>query len=167
MVRNLSLAMISIIFFGSGVLHFTHDADLAAITPLPFAYPIVWVTGIMEFAFALFLWFPRYRVVTGLWLCVFCLAVLPANINMAINDLPMFGQQVDVGAVDEVEHAGTGRGVQVHASKSDRDQLGTARFVALLHHFVARVFAGTDEQSGLEGDVAEGDHGCSCAGRRA
>ena len=77
-------------------MHFTHDADLAGITPLPFAYPIVWVTGIMEFGFAVFLLLERYRQATALWLSVFCLLVLPANINMAINDLPMFGQHVDV-----------------------------------------------------------------------
>jgi len=75
-------------------MHFTHDTELAAITPLPYAYQIVWVTGIMEFLFVVLLWIPRYRLIAALWLCLFCVAVLTANINMAINDLPMFGQHV-------------------------------------------------------------------------
>ena len=95
MIKQLSLLLISVGFVAGAVLHFTHDADLVAITPLPYAYPIVWVTGIMECLFALFLWLPRYRTATGLWLCVFCVMVLPANINMAINDIPMFGEHVD------------------------------------------------------------------------
>ena len=95
MIRTISLVIISAIFLIGGIFHFTHDADLAAITPLPFAYPIVWVTGVMEFLFVICLWLPRYRVVCGLWLCVFCLIVLPANINMAIYDLPMFGAHVE------------------------------------------------------------------------
>ena len=77
-------------------MHFTNDHDLAAITPLPYAYEIVWITGVMEFFFALFLLLPKYRRLTGLWLSLFCLAVLPANINMAINNIPMFGEHVDV-----------------------------------------------------------------------
>jgi uncharacterized membrane protein len=95
MLRTLFLLLISVIFVVGGIMHFTHDADLVAITPLPFAYPIVWVTGVMELLFVVFLWLPRYRVATGLWLSVFCLLVLPANINMAINDLPMFGEHVE------------------------------------------------------------------------
>ena len=76
-------------------MHFTNDHDLAAITPLPYAYEIVWVTGVMEFFFAIFILIPNYRAITGLFLSLFCLAVLPANINMAINDIPMYGEHVD------------------------------------------------------------------------
>lgn len=95
MGKTVSLLLISIIFIAGGIMHFTHSADLAAITPLPYAVELVWLTGVMEFFFVLFLWLPRYRVTTALWLCIFCLLVLAANINMAIFDLPMFGERVD------------------------------------------------------------------------
>lgn len=94
-MRTILLVLISLGFIVGGIMHFTHAADLAAITPLPFALEIVWITGIMEFFFAAFLFHPRYRAATGLWLCVFCLLVLTANINMAINQIPMFGEPVD------------------------------------------------------------------------
>ena len=94
-MRAILLVLISLGFVVGGVMHFTHDTDLAAITPLPFALEIVWVTGIMEFFFAVFLFIPRFRAATGLWLSVFCLLVLTANINMAINNIPMFGEPVD------------------------------------------------------------------------
>lgn len=95
MMKTIACVLISLIFVVGGIMHFTHDDDLAAITPLPYASEIVWVTGIMEFFFALFILLPKYRAVTGVILSVFCLAVLPANINMAINNIPMFGQEVE------------------------------------------------------------------------
>lgn len=94
MIKKLSVLLISAMFFVSGVLHFTHDSELVKITPLPYALEIVWITGVMEFAFAFFLLLPKYRRATGILLSIFALAVLPANINMAINDIPMFGSNV-------------------------------------------------------------------------
>ena len=66
----------------------------AAITPLPFANEIVWLSGVLELLFALFIWLPKYRQLTGLWLCLFCLAVLPSNINMAINQIQISAEPV-------------------------------------------------------------------------
>lgn len=94
-MKTITLVLISIGFIVGGVMHFTNDTGLAAITPLPFALEIVWITGVMEFFFAIFLLLPKYRKVTGLWLSLFCLVILTANINMAINNIPMFGEQVD------------------------------------------------------------------------
>jgi uncharacterized membrane protein len=95
MNKSLSAIILSAFFFVAGVLHFTHDAELARITPLPYAHQIVWITGIMEFLFASFLLIPKYRRITGILLGLFLLSVLPANINMAINDMPMFGEQLE------------------------------------------------------------------------
>jgi uncharacterized membrane protein len=95
MMKKLSIALLTTIFLVSGILHFTHDSELVKITPLPYAYAIVWFTGIVEFVFAAFLLLPRYRRATGILISIFALAVLPANINMAINDIPMFGSHVD------------------------------------------------------------------------
>lgn len=92
-LRTLSTVAIALGFFVAGLLHFTHTAGLAAITPLPFAREIVWITGIMEFLFAGFLLWKPTRQFTALWLSLFCIMVLAANINMAINNLPMFGSQ--------------------------------------------------------------------------
>ena len=98
-MKHVSVFLISVIFCVSGVLHFTHDTELVKITPLPYALEIVWITGLIELAFAACLLVPRVRRATGMLLGIFCLAVLPANINMALNDIPMFGSHVHpVGA---------------------------------------------------------------------
>jgi len=77
---------LALFFIAAGIMHFVNDDSFAAIVPpiLPFKYPIVWATGVMELVFALGLLLPKYRQKTGVWLSVYLLAVLPANIYMAI-----------------------------------------------------------------------------------
>ncbi len=72
-------------------MHFVEVDSFVAIVPplLPFPRLIVWVTGIMEMAFALGLVLPKYRKLAGFWLAPFLLAVLPANIYMAMYNIPM------------------------------------------------------------------------------
>ena len=94
-MKKISLLLISIIFIAAGILHFTHATELVKITPLPYALEIVQLTGFIEFALAFFILLPNYRRITGIFLAAFCLAVLPANINMALNDIPMFGSHVE------------------------------------------------------------------------
>lgn len=95
MFKTLSIFLFSIFFFIAGVTHFTNDQALAKITPLPYALEIVWVTGVMELLFAAFLLIPKYRRTTGILLALFLLAVLPANINMAVNNIQMAEEQVE------------------------------------------------------------------------
>lgn len=95
MLRKISLKLIGVLFFIAGIMHFTHDTDLAAITPLPYSLEIVWLTGVMELIFALLILFSVRLKLIGWLLSAFCLAVLPANIYMAVYDIPMFGEHVD------------------------------------------------------------------------
>jgi len=81
----------ALFFFVAGILHFIQDDAFAAIVPpfLPFPKLIVWVTGVMELIFAVGLILPKYRKLSGFWLAPYLLAVLPANIYMAMYNIPM------------------------------------------------------------------------------
>ena len=83
--------LIALFFFIAGVMHFVQAEAFAAIVPplLPFPKFIVWLTGLMEFIFALGLVLPKYRKLSGLWLAPYLLAVLPANIYMALYNIPL------------------------------------------------------------------------------
>ncbi|GHB04464.1 membrane protein [Algimonas arctica] len=91
MVKTLLCWLLAVFFLLAGIAHFTQTASFAAIVPpvLPFKHLIVQVTGAMELAFAVGLVVPSWRRVTGLALSAFLLAVLPANIHMAIVGMPL------------------------------------------------------------------------------
>lgn len=87
--------LIAAFFFVAGILHFVKVDDFAAIVPpmLPFPKLIVWVTGVMEIIMAVMLLCPHFRANVGVILSLFLLAVLPANIYMAMANIP-FGDAV-------------------------------------------------------------------------
>ena len=90
-VKTILCLVLALFFFFAGILHFVEVDSFAAIVPplLPFPKVIVWVTGLMEIAFAIGLLVPKYRKLSGLWLAPFLLAVLPANSYMAMYNIPM------------------------------------------------------------------------------
>lgn len=90
----------AIFFFYAGLMHFVQEESFTAIVPpsIPFPKLIVWITGFMELVFAVFLVLPRYRKLAGLLLAPFLLAVLPANIYMAMSNVP-FGEMSATPAI--------------------------------------------------------------------
>ena len=80
----------AVFFFYAGLMHFVQEESFTAIVPpfIPFPKLIVWTTGLMELVFAILLILPRYRKLAGFLLAPFLLAVLPANIHMAMNNIP-------------------------------------------------------------------------------
>lgn len=87
----LGLAMI-----GVGVLHFTATRSFEVIVPkwLPAPRWIVWISGVAEIAGGLGLLIPLTQVWAAWGLIALYVAVFPANINMAMNDLPLGGKKV-------------------------------------------------------------------------
>ncbi|WP_298916779.1 DoxX family protein [uncultured Algimonas sp.] len=90
-VRSFVCWALALFFLAAGFAHFALTDDFAAIVPppLPFKRQIVQLTGLMELVFAVGLVVPKWRRVTGWALAAYLLAVLPANIHMAIEGLPL------------------------------------------------------------------------------
>jgi len=98
MIRYIKLGLclfFALFFVAAGISHFTAVEKFAAIVPpfLPFPKLIVWVTGVMEIGMGVMLLCPHFRARVGVVLGLFLLAVLPANIYMAIAEIP-FGDTV-------------------------------------------------------------------------
>ena len=85
-------------FFIAGIFHFTNTEIFAAIVPeiLPFPQLIVWASGAAEIGFAIGLLIARLRPAIGLWLSLYCLVVLPANVKMAIDNPAIGGEHYPV-----------------------------------------------------------------------
>ena len=91
MIRTAICVLLAFFFGFAGWAHFAQTDAFAAIVPppLPFKREIVWLTGAMEWAFAIGLLIPRWRRMTGWLLSAYLLAVLPANIYMALEGMPL------------------------------------------------------------------------------
>lgn len=89
------LVILALFFVGGGIAHFMYTADFTAIVPpwMPYPRETVLATGALELLFAALLFVPNARQRIGLWIAVYCLAVLPANVYMLQNNIPMFGYQ--------------------------------------------------------------------------
>ncbi len=80
-----------------GVLHFTSPQGFLDIMPpyLPWHLELVYISGFFEILGGVGLLVPRLRRIAAWGLVALFVAVLPANINMAVNGLPFKGQPVE------------------------------------------------------------------------
>lgn len=87
------VVLLALFFISGGAAHFLYADDFTAIVPpwMPYPRETVLATGVLEILFAALLFVKRARPVVSLWIAAYCLAVLPANIHMLQNNIPMFG----------------------------------------------------------------------------
>ncbi|MEM7695842.1 MAG: hypothetical protein AAF318_15440 [Pseudomonadota bacterium] len=84
--KRVARLLLAALFAAAGVFHFTHTADFAALIAwLPAPGAIVWATGAVELLLAAALLTARWRKAAGVALALYALAVLPANIAMALD----------------------------------------------------------------------------------
>jgi uncharacterized membrane protein len=93
--------LLTIVMVGAGLNHFLSPATYVAMMPevLPAHLALVYVSGIAEMAGGLGLILPATRKLAAWGLVLLFLAVFPANLNMALNDLPLGGSAVPTWAL--------------------------------------------------------------------
>lgn len=92
MKRALRLVLAAFMVF-AGVMHFARPDGFVRIVPaaLPFKLALVYVSGAFEIILGAALLAERTRRLAAFGLMALFVAVLPANINMAVNHIP-FGE---------------------------------------------------------------------------
>ncbi len=87
--KRISLILCCVFFFSVGVLHFTSTETFTRIVPdfIPFTQWAVYISGVMEIAGGLLLFFPKTRRYAAYMLIFLLIMVFPANINMAVNHI--------------------------------------------------------------------------------
>ena len=86
---------LAIMFLFTGTSHFTSmKYDFAAMIPdpLPNGLWVIYLTGVFEIAGAVGLLIPRTRKLAGICLILLLIAMFSANVNAAINGIPLSGQ---------------------------------------------------------------------------
>jgi len=88
-VKSLLRFLLALLFIVAGVLHFTHTQVYLAIMPsyLPFHRALVLASGFFEIVGGIGLLFPFAQRYAGYGLVALLLAVFPANIHMAMNEV--------------------------------------------------------------------------------
>lgn len=83
----------------AGVFHFVEPDGFAAIVPdyLPYPVALVYMSGAFEVFFGAGLLIPRVSRYAAWGLIALFIAVFPANINMAVHQLPFFGTVYPIG----------------------------------------------------------------------
>ena len=79
--------LLAVVFTAAGMLHFLRPGMYEEIMPqyLPAQHELVLASGAAEIAGAMLVVFPRTRRLGGFWLAATLVAVLPANVNMAVH----------------------------------------------------------------------------------
>ena len=84
-----------IMFLFTAASHFTemkHDLVAMIPEPLPRGLWVVYLTGVLEIAGAIGLLIPRLRRTAAICLVLLLLAMFPANVNAALNAIPLRGR---------------------------------------------------------------------------
>ncbi len=91
--RTIARLVLAAAYAFAGIAHLSRPAGFLAITPhwVPMPALVVALTGVAELAGAIGLMVPRLRYAAGVGLALYALCVWPANINHAINDIPLGG----------------------------------------------------------------------------
>lgn len=93
--RNAALGSLAIMFLVTSTAHFNgmkHDLAAMIPEPLPDGLWIVYLTGVFEIAGAAGLLVPRTRRLAGIGLVLLLIAQFPANVNAALNGIPLGGE---------------------------------------------------------------------------
>lgn len=93
-VRLVLRWVLGLIYLVAGIVHLRSPGGFITITPhwVPDIPLVIMLTGIAEIAGAVaLLLVPRLRKAAGIGLALYAICVFPANINQAINDIPLSG----------------------------------------------------------------------------
>lgn len=95
--RTIARYVLAALYALAGIAHLARPAGFVAITPdwVPLPGLVVALTGIAELAGAIGLMTPPLRRAAGIGLALYALCVWPANINHALNDIPLGGAHLN------------------------------------------------------------------------
>ena len=93
--RGAGRGALVIMFVFTGTSHFTSmKYDFAAMIPdpMPDGLWVIYLTGVFEIAGAIGLLLPQTRRLAGICLVLLLVAMFSANVNAALNEIPLGGQ---------------------------------------------------------------------------
>ncbi len=106
-LKGALLILMALFYVYAGVLHFQVPEAYRPMMPpyLPAHLALVYLSGLFEIALGIGVLIPPLRALCAWGLVALLLAVLPANIHIALHDIPVFGAEQGAGALNWVRVA--------------------------------------------------------------
>ena len=92
-IKEILRVVLAVAIITVGITHFTHSAQFVRIVPpqLPDPLALVYISGVFEILGGIGLLIPIVSVAAAWGLIALFIAVFPANINQAVNSIPIDG----------------------------------------------------------------------------
>jgi len=99
LVKRILLYVMAAFYIAAGVNHFLSPDFYVAIMPpyLPRHLELVYLSGVAEIVCGVGLLIPRTRVLAAWATIALLVAIYPANIHVALNDIPLGGRSEGLG----------------------------------------------------------------------
>lgn len=99
-IKSFLIIISSIFYVIVGIKHFIEPEYFLSIVPpyLPYRLELVYVSGLFEVLFGILILLPKYRYYGAIGLILLLIAVFPANIYLAQNEIA----QEAIGATQEI-----------------------------------------------------------------
>ena len=99
-IKSFLIIISSIFYVIVGIKHFIETEYFLSIVPpyLPYHLELVYVSGLFEVLFGILILLPKYRYYGAIGLILLLIAVFPANIYLAQNEIA----QEAIGATQEI-----------------------------------------------------------------
>jgi uncharacterized membrane protein len=103
-LKLVPLWLMGIFYIFGGVMHFRNsDAYLPMMPPyLPAHLFLIYLSGVAEVACGVGVLIPRTRIVAAWATILLLIAVFPANLHIALNNVPLFGATEGAGILNWV-----------------------------------------------------------------
>ncbi len=101
LTKRILLWLLGVVMIGAGVPHFVSPEFYQPMMPpyLPAHDFLIWLSGVAEIALGAAVLIPRFRVLAAWGLIALFIAIFPANIHVALNNIPL-GEMSDGGIIN-------------------------------------------------------------------
>ncbi len=103
-LKTALLWLMGVAYIGAGIAHFrTPDFYMPMMPPyLPAHLGLIYLSGVAEIVLGVAVLIPGYRKLAAWGIIALLIAVFPANLHIAINNIPIGGAEVGLGTLNWV-----------------------------------------------------------------
>jgi len=97
--RRVLLWAMALFYIGGGIVHFADPGFYLPMMPpyLPYHLELVYLSGLAEIVLGLAVLIPRARRLAAWGIILLLIAIFPANLHIAMNDVPLAGADEGAG----------------------------------------------------------------------